>query len=442
MEKRKRKIIIMGAAGRDFHNFNTVFRDNDNYEVIAFTATQIPDIEGRRYPPELSGELYPDGIPIIPEDKMVEVIKEEGIHEVVFSYSDVTHEHVMHKASKAVAAGADFVLLGNDETMLKARVPLISICAARTGSGKSQTTRWICNKLNKDGSNLVTIRHPMPYGDLEKQAVQRFADYDDLDEQECTIEEREEYEPYVKKGMVIYAGVDYGAILRKAEEEADVIVWDGGNNDTPFYRPDLHIVVLDPHRVGHETEYHPGEVNVNMADVFIINKCDTAPEENIKELENRMEEINPDAEIIRADSPLTVEEPDKIKDKKVLVIEDGPTVTHGEMAFGAGKLAAEKYGASDIVDPRETAVGSIKEVYDKYPHLENVLPAMGYSDEQIEELEKTIEESDCDLVVSGTPIDLHRVLEISKPMVHVTYELDVHDEEKMDEILGDFQSLY
>ncbi len=439
MEQKKRRVIIMGAAGRDFHNFNTVFRENDRYEVVAFTAAQIPDIEGRRYPPELSGELYPEGIPIIPEDKLVDTIEEENIDEVIFSYSDVTHEHVMHKASEVTAAGAGFSLLGVDETMLKARIPVITVCATRTGSGKSQTTRKICELLNEDGTDLVTVRHPMPYGDLKKQAVQRFEDYEDLDKEDATIEEREEYEPYIDKGMVIYAGVDYGEILRRAEKEADVLVWDGGNNDTPFYRPDLHFVVLDPHRVGHETKYHPGETNLNMADVCIINKCDTADEEDIQQLEENIEEVNPNAEVVRANSPITVDNPDIIEDKKVLVIEDGPTVTHGEMSFGAGKLAAEKFGASEIVNPREAAVGSIEETFEEYPHIKEVLPAMGYSDEQIEDLKQTIENSDCDVVVSGTPIDLTRVMDTSKPMANVTYELELQDEDKLERLLEDFR---
>ncbi|MBS3781087.1 MAG: GTPase [Candidatus Thermoplasmatota archaeon] len=439
MEKRKRRIIIMGAAGRDFHNFNTAFKDNDEFEVVAFTATQIPDIEGRRYPPALSGDLYPEGIPIIPEEKLVETIQEERIDEVVFAYSDVTHEYVMHKASEVISAGADFVLLGNRETMLKARIPVISVCAGRTGAGKSQTTRAICDYMNEKGTDLVTIRHPMPYGDLEKQAVQRFEDYEDLEKHDTTIEEREEYEPYIDKGMVIYAGVDYGAILREAEKEGDILIWDGGNNDTPFYRPDLHLVVLDPHRVGHETTYHPGEVNLNMADVCIINKCDTADEEDIRKLESNIKEVNLDAEIVRANSPITVDHPEIIKGKKVLVIEDGPTVTHGEMSFGAGKLAAEKYGASEIVDPREYAVGSIKETFEKFSHIEEVLPAMGYSDEQVEDLRKTIENSDCDLVVSGTPIDITRILDTEKPTAHVKYKLEVQEEGKLESILDDFK---
>ena len=438
MEKIRRRVVIMGAAGRDFHNFNTVFRDDEKFEVVAFTATQIPDIEGRRYPASLAGDLYPDGIPIVPEDNLKSLIIEEKVDEVVFSYSDVSHEYVMHKASEVNAAGADFTLLGTNETMIRSKVPLISICATRTGTGKSQTTRKIAEVLNEKGRKVVSIRHPMPYGDLEKQAVQRFADYDDLDEHDCTIEEREEYEPYINKGMVVYAGVDYGAILVKAEEESDVVIWDGGNNDTPFYRPDLHFVVLDPHRVGHELTYYPGETNLRMADVCVINKCDSATEENIKKLEENIRENNPDAEIVRADSILKVKEPEKIKGKKVLVVEDGPTMTHGDMAFGAGKLAADKYGAAEIVDPRKSAVGTIVETFEKFPHLEEVLPAMGYGKQQMKDLEETIENSDCDLVVSGTPIDLNRVIDVSKPLVHVKYELDVHEEGKLEELLEDF----
>ncbi|MFW6040679.1 MAG: cyclic 2,3-diphosphoglycerate synthase [Thermoplasmatota archaeon] len=438
MEKRKRKVVIMGAAGRDFHNFNMVFKDNEKYDVVAFTATQIPDIEGRRYPPSLAGDLYPEGIPIVPEVDLVDLIKEEGIDEVVFSYSDVSHEYVMHKASTVNAAGADFVLLGTEKTMMRSKVPMISVCATRTGSGKSQTTRKICELLAEKGKDVVSIRHPMPYGDLEKQVVQRFAEYEDLDKHDCTVEEREEYEPYINKGMVVYAGVDYGAILLKAEDEADVIVWDGGNNDTPFYRPDLHFVVVDPHRVGHETRYYPGETNLRMADVCIINKCDSAEKDNIKALEKTIKETNPSAEILHADSPITVKDPDKIKGKKVLVIEDGPTVTHGEMTFGAGMLAAKKFGAAEICDPRKYAVGSIKETFEKYNHLKEVLPAMGYGDKQVKDLEKTIEKSDCDLVVSGTPIDLNRVIDVKKPLVHVTYELDVKEKDRFEKLLEGF----
>lgn len=438
-ERRQRRVVIMGAAGRDFHNFNTVFRENPKYDVVAFTAAQIPDIEGRRYPPSLAGEHYPDGIPIVPEKQLPELIEEESIDEVVFAYSDVSHEHVMHCTSKVNAAGADFILLGTDETMLRSKVPLISVCAVRTGSGKSQTTRKICEMINEDDKNVVSIRHPMPYGDLAEQAVQRYADYEDLEKHDCTIEEMEEYEPYVNKGMIVYAGVDYGAILIEAEEEADVIVWDGGNNDTPFYRPDLHFVVVDPHRVGHETKYYPGETNLRMADVCIINKCDTADEEDIQQLEQNVKEANPDAKILRANSPLTVDDSDKIKGKKVLVIEDGPTVTHGDMGFGAGKLAAEKFGASEIIKPREHAVGSIKETFEDYPHLEDVLPAMGYGGEQICDLEKTIENSEADLVVSGTPIDISRVVDVDIPIVHVTYELEVQKEDEFKELIEDFE---
>lgn len=438
MERRRKKVLIMGAAGRDFHNFNTVFRDNAKYEVVAFTATQIPDIEGRRYPPSLAGDNYPNGIPILPEDELVEIIEEEHIEEVIFSYSDVSHEYVMNRASSVLSAGADFVLLGNRETMIKPKVPLISVCAVRTGSGKSQTTRKICEKLQKKGDKIVTIRHPMPYGDLEKQAVQRFADFEDLDKHDCTIEEREEYEPYIDKGMVVYAGVDYGAILGEAEKEADLIVWDGGNNDTPFYRTNLHFVVLDPHRVGHETKYHPGETNLKMADVCIINKCDSAPAENVEKLEENIKRVNPEADILRAESPIQVDEPSLIEGKKVLVIEDGPTVTHGEMGFGAGKIAAEKYGAKEIISPREFAVGSLKETFEKYTHLTEVLPAMGYGKEQVEDLKTTIENSDCDVVVMGTPVDLRRVIDVEKTMVNVSYELKLEDEEKLDQHLEDF----
>ncbi len=438
MERKKKNVIIMGAAGRDFHNFNTVYRDDPDYRVIAFTATQIPDIEGRRYPPALAGELYPDGIPIVHEDDLGELIIDENVEEVVFAYSDVRHEYVMHKASAAISLGADFVLLGNNSTMIKSRKPLISICAVRTGSGKSQTTRKICELLIEKGRKVSAIRHPMPYGDLEKQTVQRFAEYEDLDKHLCTIEEREEYEPYIDKGMVVYAGVDYGKILIEAEKESDIIIWDGGNNDTSFYRPDLNFVVLDPHRVGHELEYHPGEVNLRMADVCIINKCDSADEENIKALEKNIKDTNPRAKIIRADSPITVDKPEMIEGKKVLVIEDGPTVTHGDMGFGAGLLAAEKYGAEEIIDPRKFAVDSIDSTFKKYPHLEKVLPAMGYGDSQIKDLEETIERSECDVVVSGTPIDLERVLKVSKPLVRVKYELEVEDEDVLKDLLKDF----
>ncbi len=438
MERKKKKVVIMGAAGRDFHNFNTVFRDNPDYFVVAFTANQIPDIDGRRYPPSLSGDMYPQGIPIVHENDLTTIIQEENVDQVVFAYSDVTHEYVMHRASAALALGADFVLLGNDSTMIKSRKPVISICAVRTGSGKSQTTRKICELLMEKGRRVSAIRHPMPYGDLEKQVVQRFAEYDDLDRHECTIEEREEYEPYIDRGMAVYAGVDYGKILLEAENESDVIVWDGGNNDTSFYRPDLSIVVLDPHRLGHETTYHPGETNLRMADVCIINKCDSADEGHIVQLKNNIRKANPNGVIIRAESPITVDNPDMIRGKKVLVVEDGPTLTHGEMGFGAGLLAAEKYGAEKIVEPREFAINSIKETFLKYPHMKKVLPAMGYGERQVKDLEETIERSECDVVVSGTPIDLRRILKVSKPLVRVTYELHVENEDELRELLKDF----
>ncbi len=435
MERKRKKVVIMGAAGRDFHNFNTVFRDEERDKVEAFTATQIPEIEGRRYPPSLAGNLYPDGIPIIHEDELERLIRKEKIDEVVFAYSDVSHEYVMNRASMVNAAGADFTLLGTTQTMIKSQRPIVSICATRTGAGKSQTTRKICEELDEKGRKVVSIRHPMPYGDLEKQAVQRFETYEDLDKHDCTIEEREEYEPYIDKGMIVYAGVDYGAILRKAEQEADVIVWDGGNNDTPFYRPDIHFVVLDPHRPGHELTYHPGETNLRMADICIINKCDSAKKENIEKVEDNIKKINPTARILHADSPLSVDDPSMIKGKRVLVIEDGPTVTHGNMGFGAGKLAAEKYGASVIIDPHEFAQGSLIQVFKENQHLENVLPAMGYDKKQVDDLEATIEASDCDVVVSGTPIDIERIINIDKPLVRVTYDLAMHEKGALEEIL-------
>jgi predicted GTPase len=430
------KVIIMGAAGRDFHNFNVYFRDNANYEVVAFTATQIPNIEGRKYPPSLAGRLYPNGIAIHPETNLPELIEEHGVEQVVFAYSDIKHVEVMHRASLVNACGADFRLMGSNQTLLKARVPVVAVCAVRTGSGKSQTTRAIASALISRGKRVVAIRHPMPYGDLEKQAVQRFATYEDLDKHDCTIEEREEYEPHIDKGIIVYAGVDYEKILREAEQEADVIIWDGGNNDTPFYAPDLHIVVADPHRAGHGKLYHPGETNMRMADVIIINKVDTAEPKNIEAVKAVIAELNPKATVITAASPLTVEDPEAIRDKRVLVIEDGPTVTHGEMAFGAGMIAAKNAGAKTIVDPRPFAIGSIKSTFEKYPHLEKVLPAMGYGAKQVDELEKTINACDCDVVVSGTPIDLKRVLKnVNKPIVRVRYDLKVEGEPSLDDVL-------
>ncbi len=417
------KVIIMGAAGRDFHNFNTYFRDNPDYEVVAFTATQIPDIEGRRYPAELAGDLYPEGIPIHAEDELEELIYDKEVDEVVFAYSDLPYEYVMSKAALVNYAGADFKLMGAKTTMVASTKPVIAICAVRTGCGKSQTTRRVCDILVERGKKVVAIRHPMPYGDLVKQKVQRFATLDDLKKHECTIEEMEEYEPHINNGTIVYAGVDYEAILREAEKEADVIVWDGGNNDMPFYLPDLMITVVDPHRPGHELSYYPGETNLLMADVVVINKIDTAHPEDIQEVRDNIKEVNPEAIVVDAASPVTVEDPELINDKEVLVVEDGPTLTHGEMQYGAGVVAAEKFGAADYVDPRPYTVGKISETFEKYEDIGTILPAMGYGEEQMKDLEKTIENTECDTVVIGTPIDLRRVITINKPSVRVTYGL-------------------
>jgi predicted GTPase len=417
------KVIIMGAAGRDFHNFNTVFRNNDAYEVVAFTATQIPNIDGRRYPPELAGQLYPAGIPIYPESDLTRLIKEHDVDQVVFAYSDVQHEYVMHKASQVLAAGADFRLIGPKETQIKSIKPIVSICAVRTGAGKSQTTRRVSEVLQSLGYKVAAVRHPMPYGDLTKQVVQRFAAYKDLEDHDCTIEEREEYEPHIDRGVVIYAGVDYEAILRQAEQEADIVLWDGGNNDLSFYKSDLHIVVADPHRPGHELSYHPGETNLRMADVVVINKIDTADLEHITKVRDSIMKVNPDATVVEAASPIFVDNPAAIKGKSVLVIEDGPTLTHGEMAYGAGVVAARRFGASEIIDPRPYAVGSIIATYQKYPTTGAVLPAMGYGAEQMRELGETINNTPCDLVLVATPIDLRRVVEINRPSQRVRYEL-------------------
>ena len=431
----KTRVIIMGAAGRDFHNFNVYFRNNPSYEVVAFTATQIPGIEERVYPPELAGSNYPNGIPIYPEEELPELIKKFNVDLVVFAYSDVSHEYVMHKASTVLAAGADFRLMGPKTTMLKAKVPVVSVCAVRTGCGKSQTSRKVARILREMGYKVVVIRHPMPYGDLRKQVCQRFATFEDLDKYECTIEEREEYEPHLRNGVIVYAGVDYEKILREAEKEAEIIIWDGGNNDLPFYKPDLHIVVADPHRPGHELKYHPGEANLRMADVVIINKVDTADPKNVEIVERNIKQVNSKAIIVKASSPMTVDKPEMIKGKRVIVIEDGPTLTHGEMPYGIGTIAARKLGASEIVDPRPYAVGSIVEAYEKYGHLGPILPALGYGKEQIEELEKTINSIPCDVVVVGTPIDLRRVLSINKPAVHVRYELQEVGSPNLKEIL-------
>ncbi len=417
----KKKVIILGAAGRDFHNFNVRFRDNEHYEVVAFTATQIPNIEGRVYPPELSGKLYPKGIPIYAEDELEQLIKKFGVDVAVFSYSDVTHNHVMHLGSRVVASKADFLLLSAQSTMLKSVKPVIAVTAVRTGSGKSQTTRKVCQILREMGKRVVAVRHPMPYGDLKSQIVQRFGDYKDFDIHGITIEEREEYEPLVEMGIVVYAGVDYEKILRAAEKEADVVIWDGGNNDTSFYAPDLSIVVFDPHRAGHELLYHPGEVNLRLADVALINKVDTASSENIAIVRANIERINPKAQIVMANSPVTVADPGAVKGKRVLVVEDGPTLTHGEMKFGAGVIAAKAFGAGSLVDPKSSAVGSIKATFAKYPHIEGLLPAIGYGEAQMKDLADTINATDCDLVLSATPIDLSKIITITKPIVRVRY---------------------
>lgn len=417
------KVIIMGAAGRDFHNFNVYFRGNPAYQVVAFTATQIPNIEDRIYPPELSGESYPEGIPIYPESELQNLIEELDVDQVVFAYSDVSHDYVMHKAAEVLAAGADLRLLGPKATMLESELPVISICAVRTGAGKSQTTRRVADILETLDKRVVTVRHPMPYGTLADQICQRFSSYEDLDRHHTTIEEREEYEPHIDRGGVVYAGVDYEVILREAEKEADVILWDGGNNDLPFYRPDLHIVVADPHRAGHELAYYPGEANVRMADVVVINKIDTADFEDICTVRRNVRSINPRAVVVEAASPITVEDPKEIRGKKVLVVEDGPTLTHGGMSFGAGTVAAQRFGAAETVDPRPYAVGSIKETYDKYPTIGPLLPAMGYGPQQVKELEETINATPCELVVVATPIDLRRVARIDRPCDRVRYEL-------------------
>jgi len=431
----KIRIIIMGAAGRDFHNFNTYFRDNPSYDVVGFTATQIPNIEGRRYPPELAGALYPDGIPIYPESALESLIAAHGVGQVVFSYSDVPHTYVMHKASQVLALGADFRLMGGRATMLPSAKPVVAVCAVRTGCGKSQTTRHVCDTLQVMGKKVVAVRHPMPYGDLAKQAVQRFASYADLDRHQCTIEEREEYEPHLDRGIIVYAGVDYEAILRQAEQEADVVVWDGGNNDFPFYRPDLWITVTDPHRAGHEMSYYPGETNFRAADVVVINKMDTADYADVREIYANLSAVNPEAIVVEAASPLFVDHPERIRGKRVLVIEDGPTLTHGEMAFGAAYVAAQRFGAADVIDPRPYAVDSIAQTYAKYPTTGKVLPAMGYGDKQIHDLEETINSTPCDLVLVGTPIDLTRLLSIKHPMERVRYELQVIGKPTLEEVL-------
>ncbi|MCU0302876.1 MAG: cyclic 2,3-diphosphoglycerate synthase [Thermoanaerobaculales bacterium] len=418
------KVVIMGAAGRDFHNFNCLYRDNEAYEVVAFTATQIPDIEGRVYPPELAGSLYPDGIPIVPEDELEAVIREHQVDEVWFSYSDVSHAYVMNKASQVIGWGPHFGVCSATRTMVASTKPLIAITAVRTGVGKSQTTRYVSRILKALGKKVVAIRHPMPYGDLAKQACQRFETYEDLDRHQCTIEEREEYEPHIDNGFVVYAGVDYERILREAEKEADVILWDGGNNDTPFYKPDLHITLVDPHRAGHELSYYPGETNLRISDLLIVNKVDTADPVKVEQVLDSCRTANPDARVIKCRSKITAEQPELIAGKRALVVEDGPTLTHGGMSYGAGWFAAKQAGAAEIVDARPYAVGSIKATYEKYPNASAILPAMGYGDQQVAELEATINATPADVVVEGTPIELKRIITVNKPIANVTYELE------------------
>jgi len=432
------RALILGAAGRDFHNFNTYFRDNPDFDVVAFTATQIPDIEDRTYPAELSGPRYPDGIPIEPEEDFERLIRDLKVDVVVFSYSDVSHEQVMHLASRAIAAGADYLLLGGNHTMVRSDKPLVAVCAARTGSGKSQTTRRVAEILTDRGKKVVVIRHPMPYGDLAAQAVQRFETYDDLEKHEVTIEEREEYEPHIAAGRIVYAGVDYEAILRQAEQEADIVIWDGGNNDLSFYEADLYITVVDPHRPDHAARYHPGEANVRLADVIVVNKVGTASLEQVETARAVAYELNPDAVVIEAASPLFVEGEGAIRGKKVLVVEDGPTLTHGEMAYGAGWVAARRYGAAEIIDPRPWAVGSIARTFEKYQNTGHILPAMGYGAEQTAELQQTIAATPADLVVIGTPIDLRRLIDIDKPSVRVRYELQEIGTPTLSDVLAGF----
>ena len=428
----------MGAAGRDFHNFNTIYRDNDQYEVVAFTATQIPNIDGRKYPAELAGSLYPDGIPIHTEDDLEEIIKEQSIDEVVFSYSDVPYKYVMAKSALVIAAGAKFSLLGTRDTMIKSSKPVVAVCAIRTGCGKSQTTRKVAEILKGMGKKVVAIRHPMPYGNLVAQKVQRFASIEDLAKHECTIEEMEEYEPHINTGTIIYSGVDYQAILDEAEKEADIILWDGGNNDTPFYAPDLFITVVDPHRPGHELEYYPGEVNLRMADVVVINKMESAPPEGINEVRENISLVNPDAVVVDAASPISVEDESVISGKRVLVVEDGPTLTHGEMKYGAGVVAAEKFGAAQLVDPRPFTVGTLTATFEKYPEIGILLPAMGYGEEQVKDLETTINNSDAEGVIIATPIDLRRVLKINKPSTRVSYTLQEIGRPTLEDALKSF----
>lgn len=429
------KVIIMGAAGRDFHNFNVYFKENPRYDVVAFTATQIPDIDDRRYPAQLAGKGYENGIPIYPEKELVDLIRKNRVDLVAFSYSDISHQEVMHKAGQVMAAGADFILIGATYTMLRSTKPVVSVCAVRTGCGKSQTTRHLCKVLQKLGKQAVVVRHPMPYGDLTQQVVQRFAAYGDFAKNNCTIEEREEYEPLVDLGMVVYAGVDYEKILRRAEKEADIVIWDGGNNDTPFYFPDIHLVVFDPLRAGHERQYYPGETNLLMADIAIVNKVDSASKKQIDQVVGNIKRFNPKADIVMAESALTADDPRKLEGKRVLVVEDGPTLTHGEMAYGAGFIAAQRWKAAKIVDPKPHAVGLMAHTFQKYPHIGQVLPAMGYSTEQIKDLEATINHCDCDVIVFATPIDLPNLVEIDKPTLRVRYEYEDHNDPTLEAVL-------
>jgi predicted GTPase len=430
------RVLIAGAAGRDFHNFNLVYRDRPDYEVVAFTATQIPNIDGRRYPPELAGSLYPDGIPILPESALEQLVREHEIDSVVFAYSDVTHEHVMHIGSRALAAGASFHLISPADTMLASTKPSVAICAVRTGSGKSQTTRHVARLFRENGKRVAVLRHPMPYGDLAAQAVQRFERYEDLEAADATIEEREEYEPHLAEGNLVFAGIDYERILRAAEEEADVILWDGGNNDTPFVKPDVHIVVVDPHRPGHELRYHPGETNMRMADVCVVNKIDSASQDGIDAVLDSIHDNTTNARVVLAASPFDVEgDAEEIRGKRVLAIEDGPTLTHGEMTYGAAVLAAKQHGAAELVDPRPFAVGTIAETFEQYPEIGTLLPAMGYGRNQMEDLRETIERCDADLVLIGTPIDLRRLIDIDKPAQRVTYKLQEMGEPTLKDVL-------
>jgi predicted GTPase len=431
------KVIIMGAAGRDFHNFNVFFRDNEDYEVVAFTAAQIPGIAGRCYPKELAGSLYEKGIPIYPEEELARLIKEKHIEQVILAYSDLSHETVMQKASLVLASGADFRLMGTESTMLRSKKPVISVCAVRTGAGKSPTSQKLLEILKRKGYKVVVVRHPMPYGDLRKQECQRFATMEDCLKQECTIEEREEYEQYICCSSVVYSGVDYKKILDSAEKEADIIIWDGGNNDIPFYKPDLHIVIADPHRAGHELTYYPGNVNVRLADVVIVNKVDSARKEDVELVIKNVRSVNEKAKILRANSVITVDRPELIKGKRVLAVEDGPTLTHGGMAFGAGVIAAKKFGAEEVVDPRPHAVGSILKLYEDFPHLGAVLPAMGYSPVQMKELKETINAVDCDTVIAGTPIDLGSLLALNKPVVRAKYRIEEVDV-RLDDVVEDW----